>query len=267
MFQKISQIQKQGQTAVLVTVVNVKGSTPREAGAKMLVTAQEMFGSIGGGNLEWVALEKAREILESQKNQKMPVPLCSKVQQCCGGFVELFFDLIRPMPQIYIFGAGHVAQALLETLSGTDFHCVVVDERSEWTNKAKIFTDAEIISENPVQWLQKQKSEIFKNQYALVMTHDHHLDQDLIEILCQKELLYTGLIGSQTKKDRFFKRLADKKVSPQNLAKIICPMGIQIGGKAPKEVAISIAAELVQIRHADAGKIPKVSEPMIEAQI
>lgn len=251
MFQKIFELQKQGQFAVLVTVVNVKGSAPREPGAKMLVTDTQMFGSIGGGNLEWIALEKAREILQTQKNQKMPVPLCSKVQQCCGGFVELFFDLVRPMPQLFIFGAGHVAQALLETLNGTDFHCTLIDERSEWIEKSQVFSQVTAICQNPLVWLKSQGPRFFENQYALVMTHDHHLDQDLIEILCQLPLSYAGLIGSQTKKQRFLKRLQDRQVPAQNLAKITCPIGLPIGGKAPKEVAISIAAELVKILHSE----------------
>lgn len=253
MYQQIAELQSSGQTCVLVTVTHTKGSTPREVGAKMIVTENEFFGSIGGGALEWLALEKAREILKSESAGKLSVPLCSKAHQCCGGFVELFFDIARPRPQLLIFGAGHVSQALLEVLSGTSFHCQLIDERPEWIeaaqNKKSILKELSLQChlENPVQWIEKFHSWNSRHTYAIVLTHDHSLDEALIEKLTSKPLKYLGLIGSQTKKQRFTARLLSKGISAEDLSQVQCPMGISIGGKAPKEVALSIGAQLIQI--------------------
>ncbi len=255
MFRKILEVNQSGRTCVLVTVTNTKGSTPREIGAKMLVTESEFFGSIGGGTLEWIALEKARELLREDKDRKMSVPLCSKAHQCCGGFVELFFDVLRPKAQLLIFGAGHVAQALLEVMAGTSFDCHVIDEREEWIEaarqKAKAFSNLSIEAHlrNPISWIDQFKHWSLDNTFCVVMTHEHSLDEDIVFQLAQKPFKYLGLIGSQTKKQRFLARLGQRGLTQEQLQKITCPMGLPIGGKTPKEVALSIAAELVQISH------------------
>jgi len=254
-YKKILELQSQGQNSVLVTIINAKGSTPRDIGAKMLVTDQEFFGTIGGGGLEWVALEQAREILKSQKHSKMAVPLCSKAQQCCGGFVELFFEVIQPKPQLLIFGAGHVSQAFLEVIAGTSFDCTLIDERTEWIesakNKGHRLESLNLVTENknPLEWIESYQNWSAENTYVIVLTHDHSLDEAIIEKIALKPTRYLGLIGSQTKRERFFKRLQEKGLALRDLERISCPMGLPLGGKVPKEVATSIAAEVLQIYH------------------
>ncbi len=256
MFQKIMELQTNGETSVLVTITNTKGSTPREVGAKMLVTSSEFFGTIGGGALEWMALEKARSLLKAEEKQKMSVPLCSKAHQCCGGYVELFFDILRPKPQILIFGAGHVSQSLLEVLAGTAFECHVIDERSEWIEAAqrKKYQLTNLVLETHqksiLEWIDQESPKWHSATYAVVMTHDHGLDEDIIEKLVPLNLKYLGLIGSRTKRQRFFSRLADKGLTSEQLEQVHCPMGIPLGSKAPKEVALSIGMEVLRYHHA-----------------
>ncbi len=253
MFRKILELQSNGEICVLVTVTNTKGSTPREVGAKMLVTKKEFFGTIGGGTLEWMALEKARSLLKADENQKMSVPLCSKAHQCCGGFVELFFDIIRPRPQVLIFGAGHVSQSLLEVLAGTAFECHVIDERPEWIEAAQrkkyqlSHLILQTVNQPVVEWIEANKSKWGSDTYAVVMTHDHGLDEDIIEKLAPLPLKYLGLIGSRTKRQRFFARLEEKGIRPDQLQQVHCPMGVPLKSKAPKDVALSIGMELLQI--------------------
>lgn len=252
MFQKILELQSKGELSVLVTITNTKGSTPREVGAKMLVTKSEFFGTIGGGTLEWMALEKARNLLQSEDGRKMAVPLCSKAHQCCGGFVELFFDVIRPKPQLLIFGAGHVSQSLLEVMAGTAFDCHVIDERAEWIESAQKkkaqlpHLSLQTVQQPPVEWIEKNKQNWGPVTYAIVLTHDHGLDEAILEKLVPLSLPYLGLIGSRTKRQRFFSRLENKGLTSQQLEQIHCPMGIPIKSKAPKEVAMSIGMELLQ---------------------
>jgi xanthine dehydrogenase accessory factor len=257
MFRKALDLQSQGQMSVMVTITNTKGSTPREMGAKMLVTREGFFGTIGGGELELLAIEKSREILQSESPERMAIPLCSKAHQCCGGFVELFFDVIRPQAQLYIFGAGHVAQALLECLAGTDFHCTIVDSRPEWIEaareKAQVLKDLSLtaLCEDPVVYAETRLKSAAAQTWAVVMTHDHALDEDLIAKLAPKSLRYLGLIGSRTKRERFLRRLTEKGLFKEDLNRLHCPMGIPNGGKAPKEVALSISMELICLLHSE----------------
>jgi xanthine dehydrogenase accessory factor len=254
-FQKIMELQSKGETSVLVTITSTKGSTPREIGAKMLVTAKEFFGTIGGGALEWMALEKARSLLKAEEKQKLSVPLCSKAHQCCGGYVELFFDVLRPKPQIFIFGAGHVSQSLLEVLAGTAFECHVIDERPEWIEAAqrKKFQltnlNLETHQTSILDWIDQSQDRWHSQTYAVVMTHDHGLDESIIEKLVPRNLKYLGLIGSRTKRQRFFSRLAEKGLTEVQLQQVRCPMGVPLGSKAPKEVALSIGFEVLQHHH------------------
>lgn len=241
----ISQQQSLGKTLALVTVIQTKGSTPREIGAKMLVAKDQFWGTIGGGKLELLALEKSRQLIKGTKSEKMSMALCSTANQCCGGYVELFVDVIQPRPQLYIFGAGHVGQALISVLSETDFEMSAIDTRAEWTDLiAK--PQAHVISEDPVQFAAQISEAAAGNIYAVVLTHSHSLDENLIKELSHKNLAYLGLIGSNTKWQRFQSRLKAAGISEQSLSGVQCPMGIPLGGKAPKEVAISIAAGLIQ---------------------
>lgn len=239
----ISEQQSQGIPLALVTVIQTKGSTPREIGAKMLVSETSFWGTIGGGKLELLALEKARELISGNKSQKMSMALCSAANQCCGGYVELFVDVIPARAKLFIFGAGHVGQALMEVLSGTDFQMTAVDERPEWTDIIKD-KSISIVNSDPTEFAKSIKDN--SNSYCVVLTHSHSLDESLVRELSAKNLKYVGLIGSNTKWQRFQSRLKTAGVSDESLAKVQCPMGIPLGGKAPKEVAISIAAGLIQ---------------------
>ncbi len=248
MFAKLAELQKAGITAVLVTIVDTKGSSPREAGTKMVVTDRDLFGTIGGGNLEWIALQNAREMLQSNiTSKKMSVPLSAVAEQCCGGAVELFFELVQSKAKLVIFGAGHVTQSLLEVMRGTEFGITVIDQRKDWLELARSASQqsAQTVDMDPLLWIEKHTFDS-KTDFCLVMTHDHELDEQIVEKLLLLDLKYLGLIGSQTKKRRFESRFLQKEFDPKTLQKLKCPVGLPIGGKAPKEVAISIAAELIQ---------------------
>ncbi len=255
-FDTLSDIQKSGLRSVMVTIVGTKGSAPRAPGSKMIVTEKQFFGSIGGGNLEWMALKEARELLsERGESKKVLIPLSSGASQCCGGSVEIFLDVIQPPPRLLIFGAGHVTQALLEVLAGTDFSCTVVDERPEWIEQAQMKKtqlsqlSLTAVCENPLSWAEKFSAWSAEDVYVLVMTHDHALDEQLVENILEKKNKYLGLIGSKTKKQRFEQRFLQREMNPELLHKLRCPVGLPLGGKSPKEVAISIGGELLQFLH------------------
>lgn len=246
----ISELEAAGEGYVVVTVASVTGSAPREPGAKMLVTTDGLHtGTIGGGRLEELALDEAKQRLESGETGLRSFPLGAAAGQCCGGSVELLFEATRPGPLLYLFGAGHVGQAVCRVLEGTPFTVHAVDARQEWIEKLPAHVVAHL--EEPDEFLLDAPTWDAKRVYAVVMTHRHDVDEALVRELVRKPCKYIGLIGSRAKWQRFQMRLAARGITPEELARVTCPIGIPLGeeAKAPTEVAVSLAAELLRLHH------------------
>jgi len=249
------------EAAVLVTVAATRGSVPREAGTKMIVTADAVHGTIGGGHLEHQAIAIARSQLGSDGEPHGAMrrfPLGASLGQCCGGIVELLFEPIVGTAEVFaervsrieftvvLFGAGHVGRALVRVLAELPCRIVWVDEREAQfprdipANARVLCTDApeEAIDEAP------------PGAHFLVMTHSHALDERLAERILQRgDYAYFGLIGSQPKRRAFEKRLAHRGMPAERLATMTCPIGIAgINGKEPGIIAIAVAAQLLQVR-------------------
>ncbi|HEY8271857.1 MAG TPA: xanthine dehydrogenase accessory protein XdhC [Pseudobdellovibrionaceae bacterium] len=251
-------LKHKAQPVALVTIIKATGSTPRDIGTKLLVTDKEFFGTIGGGTLEELIIEKARKLLKTpQAPERVPFPLCLKANQCCGGFVEVFIETLNTGPQLIIFGAGHVAQSIAKTLEATAFQLHMVDNREEWLEKAA--PSVTKYKNTGPEFIDQYEHWNSEKTYVVVMTYDHDLDQDLIEKLLSKETRYLGLIGSNTKWQRFQKRLTEKGFPTESLSKVHCPIGLPIGGKAPQEVAISFAAEIIQLHNETFKALPRES--------
>ena len=250
---KLAELTQKGESLVLVTVSHVLGSTPREPGAKLIVCEDGSFhGTVGGGQLEQRVLDDARETLTTGHARTVRYPLGAKAGQCCGGVMDVLFEPLNVGPRLYLFGGGHVAQALCQVLEGTPFQIDLIDEREEW-REAKAL---------PAHLRRHESWEDFladapfdqKRTFAAVMTHRHDLDQELIAALLKKPLLFLGLIGSKPKWTRFTERLRQAGHTDEELARVHCPIGLPVGGKAPREVAISVAAQLLQVHHTSSGQ-------------
>jgi xanthine dehydrogenase accessory factor len=246
---RLEELRSAGTPVVAVTVTGGTGSTPREAGAKMLVLATgECFGTIGGGHLEELAIADARRCLEAGESRTIRYPLGAKTGQCCGGVVDLFFEVIGQGPRLYLFGAGHVGQAVCRTLSGTPFSVHVVDERKGWIRGETIPGDA---IRHECEWdaFAEEAEWHPERTYVAIMTHRHDVDQEIVAHAVRKPARYIGLIGSEAKWGRFRQRLAQRGFTEDELARVKCPIGLDVGGKAPQEVAISLAGELLGIHY------------------
>lgn len=247
---KAAELRQQGRPFALVTVLETKGSTPREAGAKMIVEPSGAFaGTIGGGQLEKIALDDARAALAGALGGTRRYPLCFRTGQCCGGSVEVLVELIGTGPILCLFGAGHVGQSLLQTMSGTSFQLHVVDERAEWCLAAAIPSG---VVRHQVAWREAVAHLSWDRMrtHVLIMTHDHGLDLEVLRAVLDRPARYIGLIGSETKWSRFKQRLAALGADADQIARVRCPIGVGSFGKAPREVAISVAAELLAL-HAE----------------
>lgn len=243
-------------TAIRITVVEAQGSTPREPGAAMRVDARRVEGTIGGGALEWRAIQEAKAMLATGERQRMlDLPLGPELGQCCGGRVRLRLEasdapLALPLPpdalDLVLFGAGHVGRALVAVLQVHPCRIRWIDPR------------AELLPEDPPPHVTPVPSALPVHEVArgperaawLVMTHSHDLDLDLCEaILRRGDARFLGLIGSATKRARFETRLVNRGITPEALARLTCPIGLPgIDGKHPGTIAIATAAQLLALR-------------------
>lgn len=243
---QLEELRQHHQPAAVVTIVEHKGSSPREIGAKMLVLPDgRFFGTIGGGNLEAQAIADARQCLEAGQSRSVEYLLCTKTGQCCGGVVRLLMEIVNDNPKVYIFGAGHVGQALAKTLLETPFAVHLIDDRPEWIQSEKI--PKEVIR-HPCGWdrfLEEARFDSDKT-FVVVMTHSHPMDRNIIRALLRMPAKYIGLIGSRNKWLDFQLALGKEGVDTQLFSRVQCPIGVKTG-KAPQEVAISIAAELLTL--------------------
>ena len=268
-------------TCAMVSVVKVEGSAPREAGARIVVTSLGFHGTIGGGTLEWHAIAKAQALLGKPTQHKLSShSLGPDLGQCCGGrvqlvtevfargdipaaksfaarealgpftltgrilepdFVEQFGDSNR---KLYLFGAGHVGRALVLALAPLPFDVIWIDPR-EGAFPSVVPSNVETIqSENPAAEIAEASS----GSFALVMTHSHALDLEIIDAVLRKPgFAYAGLIGSQTKRARFSKRLREAGVPDENIRRLVCPIGVSsIKSKHPAAIAAATAVQLLE---------------------
>ena len=255
--------QLQRQAYVLATVIGTAGSTPRCAGTKMVICAEHTYDSIGGGHLEFAVIQRARELLLSSEPQQLleHFALGAHLAQCCGGATTVLLESF-PITDLAltVFGAGHVAQALMKILPDLPLRVTWVDQRDLFPEvSARITTQ---VVDDPLDAL-PQKPIADVNPAYLVMTHDHQLDYALTEAILNLPHRWLGLIGSATKAKRFKHRL-----QAYDLQTLHCPVGLAaVPGKQPMEVAVSIAAELIGLYAKPSVKRAGVSWPQVKALI
>ncbi|MBZ2169345.1 xanthine dehydrogenase accessory protein XdhC [Marinobacter sp. F4216] len=247
-YQAVAQCEARGEPYVLVTVLGVTGSVPREPASKMVVTGEHCYDTIGGGHLEYRICAQARERLARRDytSELAHFPLGARLGQCCGGSVSVLLEAQPGCEQeLVIFGAGHVARALVSILGELPWRVTWVDERANQF-PAQIPDNIHIHhTDDPVG----DAPALCSGKQALILTHKHQLDFDLCRaLLTAGNCAGIGLIGSDTKADRFRQRLDHRGFSPEQIRTVRCPVGrTDIPGKRPMEVAVSICAELLTL--------------------
>ncbi len=242
-------LSQQGKAFVLVTIIGITGSTPRNSGTKMVISQNENFDTIGGGHLEYKAIKAARALLLGNKDCQLikHFQLGSQLGQCCGGNVSVLFECFSTNTiHIALFGAGHVGQALIPMLAGLPCHVTWVDNReSQFPAYCENFANiTKCISDDPAG----EVASMPRNTLYVIMTHNHQLDFDIsLAILKRQDFHYLGLIASDTKWRRFQQRYKHREIEPSLIAQMNCPIGlVNVVGKKPMEVAISVAGQLIE---------------------
>jgi len=234
--------------AVLVTVAATDGSAPRDAGTKMVVTATDTFATIGGGMLEFRAIEIARQMLAGRQGPSLrKFPLGPALGQCCGGHVTLLFEPQRPdLFTVALFGAGHVGKAVVQVLSSLPCRIRWFDPRPD-AFPDHVPPGVEIEVTNAPE---HEVASLPDDAWLLIMTHSHAVDLGITaRALQESRFSYVGLIGSATKRARFEKRCRELGLDDAQLAKLVCPIGIDgVSGKHPGEIAVATAAQILGLR-------------------
>lgn len=237
---------------VMVTMIGVRGSAPQDIGTKMIVTESGLhFGTVGGGKVEMAAIKRSKEILSSSdlEPQVLTWNLQKDIGMSCGGEVTFLFEHHSHSAwPIVIFGAGHVAQAVAQVLSTLQCSLTCVDSRIEWVSK---FSGVKAIHHPKPKELVRTLN---PKSYFMSMTMGHAFDVPILYEIWKHapHCPYVGVIGSEVKGIKIKRELKELGVSEEFLNKLRVPMGLPIGTNRPSEIAISIAAEVLQVR--DGGK-------------
>ena len=250
---------------MLVQVIKHQGSVPRETGTRMLVAADAVVGTIGGGHLELKAIATARAMLAQTDNAPNPAPNATHDQtyplgpalgQCCGGSVTLrtaplnaaalaAWSAAAPLFTLQLYGAGHVGRAMVQLLATLNCQVQWIDERE---TEFPALPSAPHIQRLCVEPAEAEVRSAQPGAFYLVLTHSHDLDLAITEaILRRNDFGYLGLIGSATKRARFLRRFEQRGISADALARLTCPIGLPgITGKEPEVIALAVVAQMLQ---------------------
>lgn len=274
--EQLAELSQSGVPFVCVTMVEAVGSTPQDTGSKMLVTAEGLVtGTVGGGRVEAKAIQVARDMLREFHNvSEQPealtatavddaAVLCSlhppacmlmewnlkrDVGMTCGGSVKLFFETYNYSDwHVVVFGAGHVAAALVACLAPLDCLVTCIDPRAEWLSRIPAREGLrKIQAAEPA----KLVSELPRDAFVVCMTMGHATDRPILEEIFQqrREFPFVGVIGSQAKRAVLVKELKAAGVAPETAERFHCPIGLELGTNQPGEIAISVVAQLLQER-------------------
>ncbi len=246
-FEALLNVQKTGQSCVLVILVDSRGSVPAGPGAKMVVTAEDnIIGTIGGGSMEQEAIKIARGVLAEGKPQVITFELNEEAGYACGGQVTLYIEPVFPAPRLILAGAGHVGQAVCSLAAYVGFSVTVADDRAEFASSDLLPEADHVIACNFESLFSSLPVDI--QTLIVCATRGHTHDYTVVREALKTPSRYIGLLGSRRKRNAFFDNLRKDGFDDDALSRIHTPVGLEIGAKTPREIAVSIVSELIQIR-------------------
>jgi xanthine dehydrogenase accessory factor len=252
--EKLAELSQSGRPFASVTMVDAVGSTPQDVGSRMLVDAGGLvFGTIGGGRVENQAIEFAQRMLVNSDRpscQLVEWNLQRDVGMTCGGVVKLYFEAYNHrIWRIVVFGAGHVAQSLIRCLLEMECQIVCIDPRPDWLAK---LPHSSKLTKIPTDDMPSYVANLADSDFVVSMTMGHRTDRPILEEIFRqgRQPAYLGVIGSHSKRKVLLRELADAGIAPETAEQFRCPIGLRLGQNQPGEIAVSIAAELIEVRDA-----------------
>ncbi len=247
----IAQQRREGVSCVVITVLSVRGSVPGVAGAKAVVTAHGLVaGTLGGGKVEAKSITVAQELLRAGAScVEHTWNLQRDVGMTCGGEMRFLFEPVTAEPSwhVVIFGAGHVAQALVSVLARLSCRVDVVDPRSEWLDMISV--SGNVACHRVADYVDGVKL-VNQRSMVLCLSQGHSTDRPVLSAVLKQhpDIRFVGVIGSASKRAVLTRELLEDGISDELIQRIVCPIGLPFGSNAPAEIAISIAAQLLQER-------------------
>ncbi len=250
-YEAIVDLRRRGEKAVLATVVRTHGSAPRKEGAKMLVkTDGRIVGTVGGGALEHQVRQEALRRMDETEMSLLHFEMtngdASRAGVLCGGTVDVFVEPIHPLPVIFIFGGGHISLPLARIGKMAAFRIVVIDDRPEYANPER-FPEADETMVGDFAAMMR-KLMIDGSSYIVIVTREHQYDSQVLEWAARTPAAYVGMIGSKRKVQAVFSHLKARGITQEQLDRVHSPIGLPIGAETPEEIAVSIMAEIIQVR-------------------
>lgn len=243
-----------GKSAALATVVESSGATPAKPGFKMLLTEDGVrVGTVGGGALEHKVLEAAREVLAQRRSSRLALTEdcggLSNLGMACGGGIEVFVEYLTAGPEVCIFGGGHVGVAVAELAAFAGFRVVLVDDREEFANAERTPFAHDVHVYDMPEFASGYSGG--PDRYVVIVTRGHSFDEQVLEAVLRQDPLpfYVGMMGSKSKVDNCFASLRGRGIPDEVIGCVHAPIGLPIGGDTPREIAVSIVAQMVAARH------------------
>jgi xanthine dehydrogenase accessory factor len=251
-FLTLSEMIRNHSSLALATVIRTSGSTPREVGAKMIILHDgTTYGTLGGGKLELLATQDAIEAIQIGESKTKEYSLIEEnkggIGVPCGGKAMVFIDVIHRHEHLMILGGGHIGLALYKMALELGFSVTVVDTRAEFVTTER-FPKAELLLNCNVDNPQVMDA-IDKNTYIVVVTHEHTQDKLAVKRFIATDCKYLGMIGSKRKVKEIKTELKNVGISNELLDKVYAPIGLGIKAETPEEIAVSILAEIINVRH------------------
>ena len=249
--EEIVKLHSEGKSGAVATVIATKGSTPREVGAKMLILEDgKIWGTVGGGCMEAEVWQEAMKAIREEKPRTLHFDMTGREAEesgmICGGVMDLYIEPIVPTPRVFIFGGGHISQFVSRMSAMVGFEVAVVDDRPQFANKERFPEAREVIAEEFPLILPKLKMN--RSGYVVIVTRGHAYDQEVLEWAVGTEARYIGMIGSRKKIQTVYRNLEEKGIPAEKFRRVHAPIGLDIGALTPEEIAVSIVAQMIQVR-------------------
>lgn len=249
-YEEIVRLTREGEAFALATVTAQSGSSPRKAGAKMLVRGDgTTLGTVGGGRVEAETAQAALTALEEGTPRSIPFVLTEEHGFACGGGMTVYVEPHGSAPRLVMFGAGHVGRAVAALARSCGFRVTVVDERPECTGKEILPFADEIICSPVTDCFARLR--LNNNTYVVIATPGHLHDFAAVRGALKSEAGFIGLLGSRRKGETLMALLEEEGFSQDERDRVITPVGLDIGAETPEEIAVSIIGQLVTKRKKD----------------
>ena len=240
-----------GKSYAVVTIVHSDGSTPRSSG-KMIVYAD---GTIGGGAVELIAIKDAIKCIENGTNAYKEYDLTSpssNTGMTCGGDMSVLIEAFIAKPLLVMIGAGHVGAAVMHIAEFIGYDTLLIDDRADELIADKIAAAGRFVRVKDFE-AEIKAMDISDGAYYVIATHGHAHDGAALAGVLDKNAAYIGMIGSSKKIAALFAKLTAQGASEEQLSTVYTPIGLDIGGETPEEIAVSIMAQIQQVRYGASG--------------